>query len=153
MACNLFSSPLYPQHILTCPTLASPIIQLITNSLLDDKHHNVRVAAASLSFNIASALSTLRREENREALPEGDQVELAASLLEAIGVEEGSPEALHGFLLAFGYLLFCMPKDGELLDLLKTMDAEGTVLSKKKSFPDEKLVREVGEELLGKGLE
>jgi hypothetical protein len=132
--------------------LTSPIIQLITASLLDDKHHNVRVAAASLSFNIATANSKLRTEEHREALPEGDQIELAASLLEAIGVEEKSPEALKGFLLAFGDLVYCAPKDGELVDLLKSMDAQGTVLGKGKLFSKEPLIVEIGKELLGKGL-
>jgi hypothetical protein len=126
---------------------------LITTSLLDDKHHNVRVAAASLSFNIAAASSKIREEEHREGLPEGDQVELAASLLESIGAEEESAEALKGFLLAFGYLVYCAPKDGELVDLLKSMDAQSTVLGKSKLFPKEPLVNEVGKELLGKGLD
>jgi desumoylating isopeptidase 1 len=151
-ACNLFSSPLFVEHILCCRMLISPIVQLITTSLLDDKHHNVRVAAASLSFNIATANGKLRTEEYREALPEGDQVELAASLLEAIGVEEESLEALKGFFLAFGHLAYCAPKDGELVDLLKSMDAQGTVLGKGKLFPREPLIAEIGKELLGKGL-
>jgi thiol-disulfide isomerase/thioredoxin len=153
MTCNLFTSPLYPIHILKCPKLTCPIIQLITTSLLDDKHHNVRVAAASLSFNIATANSKLRTEEHLEILPQGDQVELAASLLEAISVEEESPEALKGFLLAFGFLVYCTPKNGELVDLLKSMDARGTVLAKQKLFPGEALVRDIGEVLLGEGLE
>jgi hypothetical protein len=153
MACNLFTSPLYPIHILKCPTLDEPIVQLITTSLLDDKHHNVRVAAASLAFNIATANSRLRTEEHLESLPEGEQVELAASLLEAIGVEEESPDALKGFLLAFGYLVYCAPKNGDLVDLLKSMDARGTVLAKRKLFPGETLVKDIGDVLLGKGLE
>jgi thiol-disulfide isomerase/thioredoxin len=152
-ACNLFSSPLYPQHILTCPILTEPIVQLITTSLLDDKHHNVRVAAASLSFNLSVANNGCRIEQNHESLPEGDQVELAASLLEAIGVEEDSAEALKGFLLAFGYLVYHAPKNGELVDLIKSMDAQSTLLGKKKLFPNEPLLKEIGEELLGKGLE
>jgi hypothetical protein len=86
-------------------------------------------------------------------LPEGDQVELAASLLEAIGVEEGSPEALKGFLLAFGYMVYCAPKNGELIDLVKSMDARGVVLAKQKMFPEEPLVKDIGEVLLGKGLD
>ncbi|KAG0648791.1 Desumoylating isopeptidase 1 [Hyphodiscus hymeniophilus] len=151
-ACNLFSSPLYPQHILGCSTLTTPIVELITTSLLDDKHHNVRVAAASLSFNIAVANSRVREEEHREGLPDGDQVELAASLLESIGAEEESAEALKGFLLAFGYLVYCAPKDGELCDLLKSMDAQSTVLEKAKQFPKEPLVNEISTELLGNGL-
>lgn len=152
MACNLFASQLYPTHILNCPTMTGPIVQLITTSLLDDKHHNVRVAAASLAFNIATANSKLRSEEHLESLPEGDQVELGASLLEAISVEEDSPEAMKGFLLAFGYLVYCAPKNGELVDLLKSMDAQGTVLGKQKLFPNEALIKDIGGVLLGKGL-
>lgn len=152
-ACNLFSSPLYPQHILTCPTLTEPIVQLITTSLLDDKHHNVRVAAASLSFNIAVANNANRVQNNHESLLEGDQIELAASLLEGIGAEEDSAEAMKGFLLAFGYLVYRTPKNGELVDLLKSMDAQSTLLGKRKLFPKENLLKEIGEELLGKGLE
>jgi thiol-disulfide isomerase/thioredoxin len=152
-ACNLFSSPLYPQHILGCSKLTTPIVDLITTSLLDDKHHNVRVAAASLSFNLAVANSKVREEEHREGLRDGDQIELAASLLESIGTEEESAEALKGYLLAFGYLVLCAPKGGELVDLLKSMDAHSTVLGKSKLFPKEPLVNEIGKELLGKGLD
>lgn len=153
MACNCFTSPLYPVHILNCPTLNGPIVQLITTSLLDDKHHNVRVAAASLAFNMATANSKLRTEEHVETLPEGEQVELAAALLESISVEEGSPEAMKGFLLALGYLIYCAPKDGELIDLLKGMDAQGTIAAKQKLFPQEPLIKEMAETLLGKGLQ
>ncbi|XMA15469.1 hypothetical protein WAI453_008260 [Rhynchosporium graminicola] len=152
MACNLFTSALYPTHILNCPTMTGPVVQLITTSLLDVKHHNVRVAAASLSFNIAAANSKFRNEEHLEALPEGDQIELGASLLEAIGAEEESAEAIKGFLLAFGYLVYCAPKDGEFVDLLKSMDAQGTVLGKQKLFPNEVLIKDIGSVLLGKGL-
>jgi hypothetical protein len=122
---------------------------LITTSLLDDKHHNVRVAAASLSFNIALANSRIRSEEHRDSLSESVQIELAASLLEAISIEEGSPEALKGFLLAFGYLVYCTSKDGALVDLLTTMEAQSTVLAKKRLFPKEALVEEIGKDLLG----
>jgi len=152
-ACNLFSSPLYIEHILGCSTLTAPIMALITSSLLDDKHNNTRVAAASLAFNLTAANGRSRIHEHREALPADDQIELAASLLEAISVEEESPDAIKGFMLAFGHLIFCCPKEGDMLDLLKSMDAHGTVLQKKKLFPNEPLVKEVGEELLGKGLE
>lgn len=148
-ACNLFSSPLYIAHTLGCEKLRSPLIDLAVTSLLDDKHDNTRVAAASLIFNIASANSNLRTEERREALPEGDQVELAVALLEAIGIEGESGEALKGYLLALGYLIFCSPKDGELADMLRSMDAQGTILTKSKIFPKEGLVTEIGKVLMG----
>lgn len=152
LGCNLFSSPLYTEHILGCPELTQPIIRLITSSLLDDTHHNVRVAASSLAFNIAVSNSQRRTEERREVLPEEEQVELAASLLEAIRAEEDSPEALKGYLLALGYLVFCAPTDSEIVDLLRSMEAGGAIMDKKKSFPKESLVQELGYELMTKGL-
>jgi thiol-disulfide isomerase/thioredoxin len=152
MACNLFSSTLYPDQILGHDQLRPAVTQLISTSFLDDSHSNVRVAAASLLFNVALANSTKRRNGPGDALPEGDQIELAASTLEAITQEEASPEALEGMLLALGYLIYLLPLDGELSDLLRTMDAQDTVLAKKKHFPKMALIDEVGKQLLGNGL-
>ncbi|KAH7033232.1 thioredoxin [Microdochium trichocladiopsis] len=153
MACNLFSSHLYASQIMQHAKLRGALTQLVSTSFLDDGHNNVRVASASLLFNIAVAANQHVREGGAPTgLPDDDQVELAASVLEAIGQEESSKEALHGMLLALGYLVYCMPVEGELVDLLRAMDAQGTVTAKKKLFPEEKLVQEVGSELLGKGL-
>ncbi|EQB47562.1 PUL domain-containing protein [Colletotrichum gloeosporioides Cg-14] len=152
MACNFFSTPLYPEEILRNEGLRAPIIQLISSSFLDDSHNNIRVSASSLMFNLALASNKARREKTGDVLPEGDSVELAASVLEAIGQEEKSPEALQGMLLALGNLVYCTPSDSEVADLLRTMDAEDAVLAKKKQFPNEKMISEVGAELLGKGL-
>jgi hypothetical protein len=55
-------------------------------------------------------------------------------------------------LSALGHLVYFTNLQGELADLLRALDAEGTVLAKKKAFPKEALVTEVGSELLGKGL-
>jgi len=164
MACNLFSSHLYAGQIVQhAPALRSALTQLVSTSFLDDSHNNVRVASASLLFNIAVAANQHVRSSTtnntttsvngtKGGLPDDDQVELAASVLEAISQEEASKEALHGMLLALGYLVYCMPLEGELVDLLRAMDARGTVVGKRKAFPDEKLIQEVGSELLGKGL-
>lgn len=152
MACNLFSTPLYPEQVLTHEGLRGAITMLISSSFLDDNHSNIRVAAASLLFNVALANSRNRRADKGDLLPESDQIEMAASLLEAIGQEEESPEALKGMLLALGYLAYLAPFEGELVDLLRTMDATDMVLGKKAKFKDVALVDEVGTELLGKGL-
>ncbi|KAI2643543.1 PUL domain-containing protein [Xylaria nigripes] len=151
MACNLFSSPLFPEQLLSQAPLRTAVTQLVSTSLLDDNHDNVRVAAASLLYNVALANSR-QIWHSKEALPEEDQIELAASILEAITQEESSSEALHGMLLALGLLAYCMPEEGDLIDLLRTMDAQGTVMSKKAKFPNESLLAEVGTELFGKGL-
>lgn len=152
MACNLFTTPLYPDQILTHEGLRTAITGLISASFLDDNHSNVRVAAASLLFNVALANNRKRRTSQGDALPEADQIELAASLLEAIAQEGESTEALQGMLLALGYLAYLAPLDGELVDLLRVMAADDTVKGKKGAFEDVKLVEEVGGELLGKGL-
>ncbi len=55
-------------------------------------------------------------------------------------------------LLALGHLVYRTDLDGQLADLLRVMDAAGTVVGKRKRFPNEPLIKEVGEELLGKGL-
>ncbi|KAI9796086.1 MAG: hypothetical protein M1833_006508 [Piccolia ochrophora] len=151
LACNLFTSPLFPPQIMHTPSLSMPIIQLLTASLLDDQHANVRVAATSLAFNLVTANYTHRTTAREEALSSDDQVELCASLLEAISVEDASPEAFSGLLFSLGFLLYCSPADSELRDLVKAMDAKGTVVGKAKTFPKEGLVREVGGELLTKG--
>lgn len=152
MACNLFTTPLYPDQILTHEGLRSAVTGLISASFLDDNHSNVRVAAASLLFNVALANNRKRRTSQGDALPEADQIELAASLLEAIAQEGESTEALQGMLLALGYLTYLAPLDGELVDLLRVMAADDTVKGKKGTFKDLALVQEVGAELLGKGL-
>ncbi|KAI0422204.1 PUL domain-containing protein [Xylaria grammica] len=151
MACNLFSSPLFPDQVFGPAQLRSAITQLISTSFLDDTHNNIRVAAASLLYNVAHA-NNRRRYQSKEGLPEEDQIELAASVLEAITQEESSAEALHGMLLALGLLAYCMPIEGELIDLLRTMDAQGTIIAKKSLFPNEPLLDEVGANLLGRGL-
>ncbi|KAI0145219.1 DUF862-domain-containing protein [Xylariaceae sp. FL1272] len=150
MACNLFSSPLFPEQILTQAPLRGAITQLISTSFLDDNQYKIRLVASALLYNVALANSHCR-QRSQDGLPEEDQIELAASVLEAISQEESSGEALHAMLLGLGFLAYCMPIDGELIDLLRTMDASGTILAKKK-FPNEPLIKEVGSELLGKGL-
>lgn len=152
-ACNLFSTPLYPDRILAQDRLRTAITNLISSSFLDESHASVRVAAASLLYNVALANSGKRRDGPGDTLPESDQVELAASVLEAISQEDGgSSEALEGMLLALGFLVYLCPMEGDLADLLRTMEAGHTVLAKKEKVPDMGLVDEVGL-LLGRGLE
>ncbi len=152
MACNLFSSPLYASEMLGTENIREAVVQLLSSSFLDDSHDNVRVAAASLLYNLSLANSARRREGSSVVLPEGDEVELAASAVEAISQEERSREALEGMLLALGYLVYRLPLDGELADLLRTMDAADTIRAKEKHFKGMALIAEVGSELLEKGL-
>ena len=146
MACNLFSSPLYPPQILNNPKLSTPLISLLTSSLLDTAHAPVRVSAASLAFNIAAVNHAQRIEGKSDFLPESEQVELVASLLEAIGREEESKESIKGLIFALGLLAYGCDREGEVKDLLEAIDAKSLVSSKVKMIEDEKrLLKEVTE--------
>jgi hypothetical protein len=151
MACNFFSTPLFPDEIMREATLRASIILLVSSSFLDESHNNVRVAASSLLFNLSLA-NRRARKASKPSLSGDDELELAASVVEAISLEEKSVEALHGMLLALGNLVYGTPLDGELPDLLQAVGAEDSILAKKSKFPDEKLIKEVGTELLSKGL-
>ena len=132
MACNFFTSPLYPPQLLSNPQLATPLIQLISSSLLDTTNAPIRVSAASLAFNVAAFNHQRRLDELEDLLPESSQVELLASLLEAIERETESKDALRGLLSAVGLLAYAAPKGGEVIDLCEALGAENTVANKKK---------------------
>ncbi|KAF4337184.1 PPPDE peptidase domain protein [Fusarium beomiforme] len=151
MACNFFSTPLFPDEIMRDKSLRAAIILLVASSFLDESHNNVRVAGSSLLFNLSLA-NRRARKESKPTLSGDDEIELAASVVEAITLEEKSAEAIHGMLLALGHLVYGTPLDGDLPDLLQTVGAEDSIRGKKSKFPQEKLIKEVGEELLGKGL-
>jgi thiol-disulfide isomerase/thioredoxin len=175
MACNLFTTHLYPAQILSHPDLRRLITGLITSSFLDESHPSVRVAAAGLLFNVALANFRTRHVGGgggdgdglgasggagggggkEGLLPEAEQVELAAAVLEAITQEEGSAEALEGMLRGLGWLVYCSPMEGEVVELVRGLEAGEVVKRKGEKFMEgvmAGLVREVGEVLLGKGL-
>ncbi|PYH97964.1 thioredoxin [Aspergillus ellipticus CBS 707.79] len=156
LACNLFTSPLYPHHFTSSPagkTLLQTLLHLTTSSLLDS-HTNLRVVAASLAYNLAAHNHNARFASNPDPLTEEHQVELTASLVEAISHEEESQEALHGLLFALGLLVYEAASDSAVLDLCNAMGIAETVVGKRSvaAVSKESLIREVGEELLGKGL-
>jgi thiol-disulfide isomerase/thioredoxin len=153
VACNLFTSPLASHVILSKPSVVKELASLVTSSLLDETHNNVRLAAASLAFNMAATNHRSRMEKDVDLLNGNDQVELVASILEALGREEESKEAVKGLVLALGLIVYCAPQDGELLDLCRAMEASATVRSKLALSGDDAILKEVASELLGKGLE
>ena len=144
MACNLFSSPLYPSQLLSNSKLSGPLIDLLTSSLLDSAHAPVRVSAASLAFNIAATNHLQRLEDKEDLLPEAAQVELAASLVESIEKENESKEGVKGLVFALGLQAYGSSREGELKDVLQALEAKRVVESKVKLLQDEqKLAKEV----------
>lgn len=149
LACNLFTSPLFPPQLLGDSIFSLPLIQLVASSLLDEQHSAIRVSAASLAFNIA-AFNHMRRLEQKEhnLLPESAQVELVASVLEAIRKENESKEAVKGLIFTVGLLAYCCDMKGEVKDVLDALDAKAVILSKEKMMSDDKgLTKEVIEVL------
>lgn len=131
LACNLFTSPLFSSQLLSNSTLATPLIHLVASSLLDSTHSQIRVAASSLAFNIAARNHVQRLDGKDDLLHVDAQVELMASLIEAVGREEESKESLRGVLLAIGLLAYGAPQGGELLEVCKLLEARNIVDGKK----------------------
>jgi thiol-disulfide isomerase/thioredoxin len=151
-ACNLFASSLASHVVLAKPALVKELITLVTSSLLDEKHNNVRIAAASLAFNISAANHRSRMEKEVDLLSNSDQVELVASILEALGREGESKEAVKGLGLALGQLVYCAPPEGELLDLCHAMEASSTVKDKLSLSDNDATLKEIADVLLVEGL-
>jgi thiol-disulfide isomerase/thioredoxin len=154
LACNLFNTPLYPDQLASpSSALRETCLRLATNSLLDSQS-NLRVVAASFAYNLAAFNHNSRFDGHPDRLPEEDQVELTASLLEAVSREDQSPEALHGLLFALGLFVYEAPVDGMLIDLCRAMSVRETVAAKARipALQKEPLLKEIGEELFGKGL-
>lgn len=161
LACNLFSAPPYAEHLTsrTADNVSSALretcLRLATGCLLDREHANLRVVAASFAFNVAAFNHNARFAGHADKLSEEDQVELAASLLEAVAQEEESVEALHGLLFALGLLVYGAPLDGAVVDLCRAMGVVNTAVNQKpkvEALRKEPLLKEVGQELLAKGL-
>ena len=146
MACNLFTSQLFPIKLFLEPTYSIPLFQLVTSSLLDNEHPPVRVAASSLAFNMAASNHQQRVQGDADSLPEGSQVELVASLLEAMGRERESKDGMRGLLMAVGLLKYMAATGGELDDLCEAVGAKEIITEAKEAFPDLKeLAKEVGQ--------
>ncbi|CAI7674825.1 unnamed protein product [Penicillium discolor] len=154
LACNLFSTPLYPEQLTSSSSpLRETCLRLATNSLLDSQT-SLRVVAASFAYNLASFNHNARFDGKPDPLSEEDQVELTASLLEAVSREDESVESLHGLLFALGLLVYEAPMDGSLIDLCRAMGVAETISRKMKveAVQKEPLLKEIGGELFRKGL-
>ncbi|KAJ5782682.1 hypothetical protein N7457_004456 [Penicillium paradoxum] len=154
LVCNLFSTPLYPEQLTSSSSpLRETCLSLATNSLLDS-HTSLRVVAASFAYNLAAFNHNARFDQRPDPLSEEDQVELTASLLEAVSREDESVEALHGLLFALGLIVYEAPMDGSLVDLCRAMGVAETISEKMKvkAVQKEPLLKEIGGELFSKGL-
>jgi thiol-disulfide isomerase/thioredoxin len=157
LACNLFTSPLFIPHLLSTP-LSSSLISILTNALLDEKWPALKASALSLAMNIASANHKIRMKKHsadtthalpREAeLLDSEQVELLASLLETLGMEEHWSNNQKMALIATGWIVYGADMEGEVHDLWKVMDAAGTVGNLQARSAEDRLMLKEIESLL-----
>ena len=144
LACNLFTSPLFSAQLLSNPSLAIPLVNLVATSLLDSTHPQIRVAASSLAFNIAARNHIQRLDEKEDLLEMDRQVELMASLSESAGKEKESKECLKGLLLSIGLLAYGVKQDAELVEVCQLLETKAVVEGKKGMEKElEGLIKEV----------
>jgi hypothetical protein len=127
--CNLFTTPLFPPHLLS-PPLLQLVTSLITSFLPDRDHAALRAAASSAAFAVAAYVQKQRSTTNQEVLTDGPMVELAASVLEGIQQEEESNDVVRNLALSLALLTYCCPDEtaAELKDMLGALEA-GRVLT------------------------
>ena len=155
LACNLFGSPVFQDRLAdkSAPFPFRLAIENLASSCLLASNSNARSSAAALVFNLA-AIDHNERMEDRPAKIDLDSMgDLEAALVEAVVSEEESKETLHNLLLALGLVLYGAAQDASIWDLCKAMEVEASLKSKskRKDFANEQLLKEIGEELLGKG--
>lgn len=134
--CNLFSSPLAPP-VICRPQFSPLLIQAITSSLLDTAHVATRVSASSLAFNLATFIQKQRSIQNKEVLESGDLIEFFVGVLEAAKREEEDSGGLKALLVAGLLVVYCIPQESEVFDVIDALGAG-------------EIVREKGESEVGK---
>lgn len=160
-ACNIFSSSsgmVLSSGLLADQSVNAAFINLISTGLQDRDHVTLRVASASLAFNITTALMEARMGSKDagdvESMTEASQVELAAALIQGLGDETESADVVKLIALSLGRLLYLQHVGSEVGDLYEAMEAKDAIASKtvlvKKE--DRILMHEIGAELLGKGI-
>ena len=150
---NLFTSPVFQDELCKPDSKVLDMIQSsgISDCLIAD-NANAQQAAAALFYNLAAINHNQRVLNKPDLINISDDVE--ASLACAVGNEVLNKETLHSFLLALGMMLYGADTNGSLWELCQAMDLQNGLEGKEKMevFKGEALVREVGRELLGKGV-
>lgn len=151
--CNLFSSPVFQDALLnhTSP-LRTMLNQLVSQCLLAE-HNNARSLAAALIYDLAAYDHNERVDGKGDKLDVSSMGDLEAALVQAVVSEEANKETLRSLLLALGLLLYAGPAGSEIWELCQAMEVREALKAKSKIdvFKGEPLLKEVGEELLGKG--
>jgi thiol-disulfide isomerase/thioredoxin len=155
LACNLFGSPIFQDQLAgkgqDFPFRAA--IENLASSCLLASNSNARSSAAALVFNLAAIDHNERMEDRSDKIDMNSIGDVEAALVQAVTSEGQSKETLHNLLLALGLLLYGAAQDASIWDLCSAMDVKSALKSKSKLtvFAGEPLLKEIGDELLGKG--
>jgi desumoylating isopeptidase 1 len=155
LACNLFGSPIF-QDRLADKGAAFPFrvaIENLASSCLLASNSNARSSAAALVFNLAAMDHNERMHDRPDKIDVNSMGDLEAALVQAVISEEESKETLHNLLLALGLVLYGAAQDSSIWDLCTAMEVKSALKSKSKQkiFAGEPLLKEIGDELVGKG--
>ncbi|KAG2123341.1 PPPDE putative peptidase domain-containing protein [Suillus cothurnatus] len=134
MISNAFANKVIARELLI--SSRSSITALIVAALLHDDA-TVRLAAASLAFNMAAHLQRLRVEKVRGNV-EGDDVgenedwdvEMTSALLEVIEREKANEEIVHRLTASLALLIRLSPSIEQLTSLLEVLQAQKILKSK-----------------------
>ncbi|KIV87899.1 hypothetical protein PV11_03415 [Exophiala sideris] len=166
LACNLFGSNVFQEQVFhgQAGSDLKERIETLASQCLLSPHANARSMAAALVYNLSAYTHNQRMHNtpDEDASPNDD---LSAALLESItslssvvsssaSSAASTKETLHALLLALGMLLYAAPPEDMLWDLCRAMDLREALKEIKSSdlgVKDEPLLKEVGDELLGKG--
>ncbi|KAF1815754.1 thioredoxin domain-containing protein [Eremomyces bilateralis CBS 781.70] len=132
LSCNLFPHHALRTHALSNPRFTTLLSTLLTTSLLDLSHTTTRIAAASLAFNLAAS-NVRARIDGAELFDDGTQTEMVAGIVEAVRRETESQEAAKGLIMALGLWVYCADVEGEVVDLVKVLEA-GEVVGEKRGL-------------------
>ncbi|KAE8380899.1 thioredoxin [Aspergillus bertholletiae] len=142
---NLTSTLLPTTTLLSNPSLRESTLSTLTTALLHS-NSKIRCAGASLAYNLAAQNHNARIEGKDELMAEDDQVSVVAGLVEAIANEGESVEAVRGFLMALGMLVYESDAEGAVGEVCRILGVQD-VVKQKEGFGGtslEGLLREVG---------
>ncbi|KAG8832841.1 hypothetical protein FRC17_000545 [Serendipita sp. 399] len=166
LACNLFANPALGRRMLqTVPYGADGIkprdviTGLLVSSLLSDVP-NVRIAGASLAFNVSAFLQAPLMEclskgmtgqmKKEDAVDDPDwELEILSAVVEAIEREENE-DSLHRLVTCLGLLVHLSPHLEEIRSLLEVLQVKETLQSKvdNQTIVKKDTVRKLAKEML-----
>ena len=152
LVCNLFSSPVFQDSISQPSSTLRTYIESLSDCLIAE-NANARSAAAAVFYNLAAINHNERIHGRRAKFDISEDVE--AALTSGVFNESESKECLHSQLFALGLMLYGVEnaKESTIWQLCESLEVKENLAGKVKQdvFKGEPLLKEIGQELLGKG--